>query len=138
MAGIQDFITLAAGKLDLGEDVARSATGGLLDYAQQKVPASEFQSLMKALPGAEGLLGGSGDSGGGGLLGGVAKLASGALGGKLGTAAGLVTALTGSGLDVSKVAGFASEFVSFAKANVSPDLLQRILEAVPDLKGAAE
>jgi hypothetical protein len=138
MAGIQDFIQLAAGKLDLGEDVARSATGGLLDFAQKKVPASEFQNLMKELPGAEGLLGGSaGSAGGGGLLGGVAKLAGGALGGKLGTTAGLVAALTGSGLDASKVAGFASEFVSFAKANVSPDLLRRILDAVPDLKRAA-
>jgi len=65
-------------------------------------------------------------------------MAGGALGGKLGTAAGLVAALTGSGLDVSKVGAFASQFLSFAKDNVSPDLLQRILDAVPDLKGAAE
>ena len=139
MADIQQFIQTAAGSLGVSEDTAKSATGGLFGFLGDKLPSGDLQSLLGELPGAADLMpSGGGDQVGGGLLGGVAKLAGDVVGGKLGAAAGIVGSLTQGGLDVGQVGGFVTQFLGFAKENVSGDLLERILSQVPDLKNVIE
>ena len=138
MADIQQFIQMATSNLGVTEDTAKSATGGLLGFLGDKLPSGDYQSLLGELPGAADLAPAGGDEGGGGLLGGVTKLAGGAIGGKLGAAAGIVGALTKGGLDVGQVGGFVTQFLGFAKDNVSGGLLDRILTQVPDLKNVIE
>ena len=66
---IQSFLNQAAGSLGIGEDQASSAVGGILKMIGDKADKGDVSNLMKALPGAEALVGGG--SSGGGLMGGL-------------------------------------------------------------------
>jgi hypothetical protein len=137
VADVRQFIRLAAENLGIEESRARSATSGLLGFLQAKLEREDFESLLAELGGAADLVGQKGNPSGG-LLSGVAKLASGALGGKAGAAVGVVSALTDGGLDVGQVTRFVGQFLAFAKGNLSADLVKRILAGAPELRGVAD
>ena len=81
MADIQDFIQMAMSNLGTSEETVSAATGGLLGILKDNVAGGDFDQLLGALPGAEGLLGGGSSSGGGGLLGGLVSQAASSLAG---------------------------------------------------------
>ncbi|MGQ0723553.1 MAG: hypothetical protein ACT4PE_18540 [Candidatus Eiseniibacteriota bacterium] len=137
MADVRQFIALAAESLGIDESTARSATSGLLGFLEAKLERGDFRSLLAELGGADELIGQKGTPGGG-LLGGVAKLAGGVLGGKAGAAVGVVSALTDGGLDVGQVTRFVGQFLAFAKSNLSADLVKRVLAGAPELRGVAD
>jgi len=43
-------------RLGIGEDQAKSATGGLLNFLKEQGDGNDVQALMAKLPGAEGLM----------------------------------------------------------------------------------
>lgn len=140
MAGITDFISMAAQNLGQSETSTKSATGALLGVLQQKADPGDFQKLLGAIPGASdllsagegsggigGMLGGLG--GGGGALGGLTS----ALGGGGGGAMGLIGALAGSGFSTDKLGGLVSLFMNFAKGQAGDGLVQKLLGQAPEL-----
>jgi hypothetical protein len=137
MADIQQFIRTATSALAIDEGTAKRATGGLLGFLGRKMGKGDFQALLGQLPGAADLVPESGKGSRGGLLGSLGKVAGGALGGKLGGAAGVLEALGSSGLDPDRIPAFVGQFVGFAKQNVSGDVLGKLLSHVPDLHKVA-
>ncbi|MDJ0521299.1 MAG: hypothetical protein QNJ90_04420 [Planctomycetota bacterium] len=128
-----DFIQDAAGKLGIGEDTAKSATGGLLGLIQEHADPADASEMLSKLPGAAELIPSGGDSGGGGLLGGLGDALGGALGGGAGGALGAVEALSKTGLSADKLGSFLELFKNFALPKLGPDLLQRLLGKIPGL-----
>jgi len=133
---MQEFFDLAASKLGIGGDVAKSATGGLLGLIKDNADGADFSALADKLPGAAALASTPAPAGGGGLggmLGSVTSAlgGSGALGG--GGALGALSALAGSGLSLDKIGDFAKLFMNFAKPKLGADLLGRIAAKVPGL-----
>jgi hypothetical protein len=132
---MQEFIQIAVKQLGISEDTATSATGAVLNLLNQKAGDEVTSGLMSKLPGAEALLSasssGSSSAGSGGLLGGLGSM----LGGKLGGAAGALAALQGSGLDSSQMGSFVTMLVEFVKQKAGTEVVDGLLEKVPDLKG---
>lgn len=135
MAGIADFVQMAAQSLGQPEDSTRSATAALLGGLKDKADPGDFSQLMQAIPGASDLLGGGGESssGGGGLLGGLMGQASSALGGDLGSKLGLLAGIQKSGFSMDQIGPLVKLFVGFAKSNAGEGLVQKLLGQVPEL-----
>jgi hypothetical protein len=140
MADIQQFIQTAASSLGVSEDVAGSATGGLIQIIKDNLAGDDFAELTSKLPGVAGMLsdttsGPDTSSGGGGLLGGLAGAASAlGVGGGAAGALGTLGALGSSGLSAEKIGSLASLFLDFVKSNAGEGLATKILSQVPDLK----
>jgi len=141
MAGIEDFVKMAAQNLGQSEDSTRSATGALLGVIKENADGGDFQELLDKIPGAAGLAAGSAApsaGGGGGLLGGALSAATSALGGSSGGGAlGILGAIAGSGFDAGSAGGLVSMFVQFAKSNAGEAVVGKILAKVPELAGLA-
>ena len=136
MAGIEDFVKMAAQNLGQSEDSTRSATGALLGAIKQNADGGDFQQLLDKIPGASGLLGASEEpssGGGGGLLGGALGAAKSAFGGSAGGALGILGAIQGSGFDASSAGGLVSTFLQFAKSNAGEGLVGKLLAKMPEL-----
>ena len=134
MAGIADFIQMAAQQLGESEGTTKSATGALLGVLQQNADGGDFQQLLSAIPGASGLLStgaaaGESSGGGGGLLGAVGSMMGGGLGGALGA----LGSIQKSGISAGNIGGLVSLFMTFAKSQAGEALMQRILGSVPEL-----
>ncbi len=131
---------MATKTLGLSEDAARSATAGILDFVGKNAGRADFQELVGKVPGAAELMQqgaaatSGGSDGGGGLLGGLAGMASSALGGNLGAGAGLLGMLQNSGLDAGKAASFVPLLAGFLREKAGADLVNRVLGSVPALK----
>ncbi len=146
MAGIADFISMAATNLGQSEESTKTATGALLGAMKEKADPGDFQKLLGALPGASDLMGaavGAGKPSGGGGIGGMLGGALGGGGGALGAltaavgggggALGLVGALAGSGFSMDKLGGLASLFMTFAKGQADGGLVSKLMGQVPEL-----
>lgn len=134
MAGIQEFIQMAAQNLGASESSVTSATSAVLGVVEKEADGADFQQLLGAIPGAADLLKGSGGTeSGGGLLGGLMGQAGPALGGNLGAAVGLLGMLQGTGLKPDEFGPFVSLFLNFLKSKAGKDLLGRLLSQAPQL-----
>ncbi|MDJ0806645.1 MAG: DUF2780 domain-containing protein [Gammaproteobacteria bacterium] len=131
---INDFIQMAVSNLDLSEDTARSATGGLLQMIQDKVGGDEASQLMEQLPGSQELMSIASDGNSGGGLGGLVSQVGSMLGGNLGSAAGLLGMLGDAGLSADKLGPFASLFVGFLKDRIDSGVVDQIMEKLPELQ----
>ncbi len=136
MAGITDFIQMAAQQLGESEGTTKSATGALLGVLQQNADGGDFKQLLGAIPGASGLLSAGAaageSSGGGGLMGAVGSMLGGG-GGGIGGALGAIASIQKSGISGGNVGGLVSLFMTFAKSQAGEGLIQRILGSVPEL-----
>ena len=131
---MNDFIQMAVGNLGLSEDSARSATGGLLQLIQSQVGGDDARHLLNQLPGSQELLNTASAGSSGGGLGGLVSKIGGMFGGKAGAAAGIVGILDKTGLGVGKIGPFASLFVNFLRDKAGTDLVDRVLNKLPELK----
>lgn len=129
---IQDFIAQAAGQLGESEGSVGNATGGILHAIREKVGESDFSKITSKIPGVDALATAtaSESAAGEGLLGGLAGMATSALGG----GGDLMGKLATSGLDVAKLGGLATSLVGFLKEKVGGDAISGMLAKVPDLK----
>ncbi len=131
---MQEFIQDVAGKLGIGEDTAKSATGGLLGLIKEHAEAGDVSEMLGKLPGAAGLMKAApSSSSGGGLLGGLGGALGSALGGGAGQALGAVEALSKTGLSAGKLGSFLEMFKQFVLPKLGPDLLKRLLGKIPGL-----
>lgn len=126
---MQDFIQSVTSKLGIGEDQAKSATGGLLNFLNGQ-DGADIQALIAKLPGAESLMQSAGSSGGGGgMLGGVT--------GALGQGGGVLAAVQGSGLNPNQASSFVRMLIEYARDKAGPETVNRVLDKVPALKTLA-
>jgi hypothetical protein len=126
---MQEFIQSAVSRLGIGEDQAKSATGGLLNFLKEQGDGNDVQALIAKLPGAEGLMKSAGSSrtgGGGGMLGGLTSA--------MGQSGGALAALHGSGLSTDQAGPFVNMLIDYARQKAGPDLVERVLAKVPALK----
>lgn len=134
MAGIQDFIQMAAQELGAPEGAVKSATSTVLGAVEKEADGGDFQQLLGAIPGAADLLkGSSGTESGSGLLGGLMGQVGPALGGNLGGAVGLLGMLQGTGLKSEQFGPFVSLLLNFLKSKAGKDLVGRLLSQAPQL-----
>ena len=130
---MQEFINSVVNQLGVNEETAQSATGKALKLLKDH-GGDATTKLLSALPGAEGLIGAADSGSGGGLGASLGGLGS-ALTGKLGGTAGALAALQGSGLDAGKMGSFVKMLVDYAKQKAGVELVDQVLEKVPDVKG---
>jgi hypothetical protein len=136
MAGIDDFITSASRDLGEPEQTTRAATGALLGAIRQHANSSDFDQLLRAIPGASGLMGPPvRRSAGSGLLGSVLGSAASKLGlGSSATSAlGLVGSIHSTGFSVHNTGRLVSMFMQFVRSNTDSGLTQKLMRDVPDL-----
>jgi hypothetical protein len=142
---MQEFIKMAASVLGTTEQVVRGATSGVLDLVSRVAPAADVQALLSKLPGATELLNavrtppppppppaGSAAA----VLGAVSDIvsnAAAAVQGALGTGVAVLGLLAQFGLEPSKGVEFLRLFVNFARQQAGPELVDRVVGAVPGL-----
>ena len=134
---MDQLVQLLASKLGIEESVAKSAVTKVLEFLKDKLDDDVFTSLLGKLPGAEQLVAAAGDSGGaaeGGMLGGLAKMASSALGSNAGDGVQLAGQLSEAGLATDQVPAFLTQVVEFVKENVSEEMLQQLTDSIPALR----
>ena len=138
---MQEFIKLAVATLGATEQTVRSATAGLLDLVTRVAPAADVQQLLSKLPGATELLYAFRPASPppppppqGGVASALTDLvtnAATAIQGTVGSGFALVRLFTELGLDPQKAGQFAKLFVDFARAQAGPELVDRIIDAIP-------
>ncbi len=131
---MNEFIQMAVSNLGLSEDSATSATGGLLQLIKKQVGGEDADQLLQNFPGSGELLDKATGAASGGGLGGLLSSVGSMFGGKLGAVAGLAGTLGSSGLSTDKFGPFLDLFVGFVKDKASPELVERILTQLPELK----
>jgi hypothetical protein len=128
---MQEFIQSVASRFGISPDSAKTATAGLLNLLKEKESSGEVQGLLSKLPGAEEVIDSAPSEGvSGGGFGNLGSL----VGGKLGGAAGALAAFKSSGLEPSQVGSFVKMLIDFAKQKAGPEVVDKALEKVPDLK----
>lgn len=136
MAGIEDFIQMAAQQFGESEGSTRSATGVLLGLIESKAEGGDFQQLLNAIPGAGNLLretGGTAPEGSGGMLGGMLGGLASSIGGELGESLGALGEIQKTGFAAGNIGGLVSLFVNFAQSEAGQGLVQKLMGQVPEL-----
>lgn len=134
MSDIMSFVKMAAQQLNAPEESTKQATGGVLDLIKGQVASGDFNELLAKVPGAENLVSASQPTSGG--LGGMLGSAVSALGGeKAAGAAGLISAITSSGISAGKAPDFVSLLVDYLKKQAGEALMKKIMGQVPGLSG---
>lgn len=139
---MQEFVKLASAALGATEYTVRKATAAVLDAMSTAAPAADVQQLFSRLPGASDLLNAfrppvaqaSPQSGVAAALGDLVSNATTAIQGTIGSGAALLRLFAEVGFDPQKAAQFASLFVNFARAQAGPELVDRVLGAIPGAK----
>lgn len=125
---MDEFINSVTGKLGIDSSTAKSATSSLLGLIKKEGDSSAVGELFAKLPGASAMADAGGSAGG--LLGKV----SGMLGGTLGSGGAALGGLAKSGLSADKIPDFVQTFIDWAKEKAGPDIVNKVVAAVPALK----
>lgn len=132
---MQEFIQMAVSQLGIGEDAAKTATGGVLEMVREQASDADFGKLAAEVPGLTDMLGAAGSGGGGGGgIGGLMGAAAGMLGGKAGGALGLMSVLQSSGLSMDQGKAFVPMLFGFLKDKAGAGLVGTVLSQAPELK----
>jgi hypothetical protein len=126
---IMDLVKELVQNLGVNEGAAKGGAGLIFKLAQDKLSGADFGKVSAAVPGIGDLMSAAPQSGG--MLGSLAKMASGLGGdvGKLGGLASLADGFSKLGLDSGMVAKFLPIIFSFVGSKGGP-ALQGILEKV--------
>jgi hypothetical protein len=120
----------AAGGIDTA--LAEKAVGIILGFLQREGPAAEVNELLGAMPGATEMIAThAGDTGGGGLMGGLMGMASSVMGG--GGVMALGQQLMGAGLDMGQMSAIGRELFAAGREFAGEDTMGAIIGAIPGL-----
>lgn len=129
---MEEFTQFVSAKLGVSEGVVRNAVKVVLEFAQKKLPAADFEQLISHIPGATTLLSEPKVAGGEG--GGLSGLLGGFLGGDLADAAKAFTDLQKAGLSSAQVGPFLEIFLTKAREVAGPETVNTLLSKVPALQ----
>ncbi|QND50517.1 DUF2267 domain-containing protein (plasmid) [Phyllobacterium sp. 628] len=136
---IQDMVDSIATSANLDPQVAEKAAGTVLSVLQHEAP-EQASVLFAKIPGAAQLaqtfdVMAAGNQSGGGLLSSITGFLGGAAGEKVGAILNGVAALKASGLTVEQIQQAGSAVIAHAKQSADPQLVDKIVNSVPGLKG---
>lgn len=131
---MDDILRELSSRLGIPLDQAQSGAGAVLDFIRENASQMDFQQLLKSVPEAASWLGNApgapapgGTSDSGGLFGQMAGL----IGGLGGSAVGILTALSRSGLSPDAAARFIPEFLGLLQGKAGGDLIGRLAGSIP-------
>ena len=132
---MDELISQLTSKLGIDASVAQTATNKAMSMVKEHAGEDLFNQIADAVPGAsEAAAEQPEPTAGGGMLGKLAGMASGALGGSAGSGLELGAALTSTGLKTDQVGGFMQTLVSFLKDKVGDEVMDQVLGKFPMLK----
>jgi len=136
---MDDFLASITERLGIDSATAKGATAKVLAFVKSKLGDEQFSQLLSKIPGAADLVSDDGESsggGGGGMFGGLAKMASSAIGGGAGDGVELAAALGGAGIGAEKAGPFLGSLMGFIKEKAGDSVIGQITEKIPALKDA--
>ncbi len=138
---MDELIQQLTSKLGIDASVATAATGKAMAMVKEHAGDDLFNKISAAVPGVGEAAQQAAEepataaaAGGGGMLGKLAGMASGVLGGSAGSGLEMGAALSAAGLQTDQISGFASTIVAFLKEKVGDEVMDQILSKVPMLK----
>ena len=133
---MDELIQQLTSKLGIDASVAKGATEKAMAMVKEHVGDDIFSKISSAIPGASDAAsqGAAPASGGGGMLGKLAGMASSALGGSAGGGLELASSLTSAGVGTDKLGGFVSMLVEFIKEKAGKEVMDQVLAKFPMLK----
>lgn len=123
---MEELIARISAAAGIDTALATKAVGMILNFLQKEGPAAEVSQLIGALPGAEAAM--AANTGGGGLMGGLAGMMPGG-----GGVMGLGASLMGAGLSMGQVQGVSKEMFAFGREKAGEDAMGAIVGAIPGL-----
>lgn len=123
---MDEVLNRIAAETGLSTEKAREAVGHILTYMKAEGTDPAVDTMIADTPGAADAILSAGDSGGGGLMGGV----MGAFGGGI---MALGSKLMGMGLDMGQIRMIATELVAFAKQHAGAETVDRVIATTPGL-----
>ncbi|QDV67532.1 hypothetical protein Poly24_12320 [Rosistilla carotiformis] len=139
---MDELIQQLTDRLGIDPSTAQGVAGKAMEIIKANVDESTFKSLASAIPGLDSIIMASAthDSGesGGGLLGKLAGMASGMLGGSAGNALEMGAALTEKGLPTDKLGEFVTMLIGFIKSKAGDDVLDQVFAKFPMLKSLVD
>ena len=133
-----ELISSLVSQLGIDKGKAENGMGALLNTVKENASGDIFSSLSSAIPGADTMLSGFAnqkESGDGGVLGSVSKLAGGLFGGQSDQLTSLVSNFSKAGFSLDMVKQFLPVAFDFLKNNISSEKLSKISGAIPGLDG---
>jgi Protein of unknown function VcgC/VcgE (DUF2780) len=129
---MDDILRELSSRLGIPLDQAQSGAGAVLDFIRENASQVDFQQLLKSVPEAAAWMGkatADGTSDSGGLFGQITGL----LGSFGGSAAGILTVLSRSGLSPETAARFVPELLGLLQGKAGGDLIGRLAGSIPFL-----
>lgn len=123
---MDELIARVSAAIGVDAGVAKTAIGHVLAFLQKELPEGPVSEFLDKVAGARDAVdaaGAEGESGGGGLLGG---LMSGGL-------MGLAGKLNGLGLDMGQIQKLGREILAYAESIVGKEKVQQIANSIPGL-----
>lgn len=136
---MDELIQQLKSKLGIDASVAKGATEKAMAMVKEHVGDDIFSKISCAIPGAsdaasQGAAPAAEASGGGGMLGKLAGMASSALGGSAGGGLELASSLTSAGVGTDKLGCFVSMLIEFIKEKAGKEVMDQVLAKFPMLK----
>jgi hypothetical protein len=137
---MDELIEQLTTKLGIDAETARDASSKAMALLKDNVGDDLFAKISAAIPGSsESAAVGAeastaGDGGKGGLLGSIADMASGVLGGSVKDAADLASSLGDSGLSTDQIGSFVTTILEFLRDKLGDETVDQLLAKVPMLK----
>ena len=126
---MEDLITRVSAAAGIEPNVAQKSIGIILNFLRKEGPSGAVAQVMQGLPGAQAAAdAAASDSGGGGLMGGLAGMMGG--GGGLMALAGQLSA---AGLGMGEMQAVGKELFAAAQEKAGPDAIGAIAGAIPGL-----
>jgi uncharacterized membrane protein YeaQ/YmgE (transglycosylase-associated protein family) len=129
---MDDILRELSSRLGIAFDQAESGAGALLSFIGENASQLDFQQLLNSVPEAASWMGKTAMDGamdGGGLF----DQAAGLLGGFVGSASGVLTALSRSGLNPEAAFRFVPEMLGLLQERAGGDLISRLMGSIPVL-----
>lgn len=140
---MQNLVTQLAQQFGLRSEQVQAGAGAVLQLLQEKAGGADFQQLLGKVPGAKAWIEQArampqqAGQVGGGLLGQASNLLGAVTGQGQSGLAGILGKLEQAGFKPDSAVQFVPALLEQLKATAGPDTLNKLLDQVPALKGAA-
>lgn len=132
---MDELIAQLSQQLGIDASVARNATNKAMSMVKEHAGEDLFSQITNAIPEAEDAAAAEPTPGaGGGMLGKLAGMAAGALGGNAGGGLEMASALTSTGLKTDQVGGFVKTLLDFLRQKAGDGVVDQVLGKFPMLK----
>jgi hypothetical protein len=130
---MDDILRELSSRLGIPLDQAESAAGALLNFLRENASRMDFQQILNSVPEAASWMGRTASGAAADSAGLFAQTAAGLFSSFAGSAGGMLTALSRSGLSPDAALRFVPELLGLLQQRMGNDLIGRLMESVPFL-----